>query len=175
MGPCNRWGRALCARVAGHGHAAPRMRHPGAMRRDIPLSLIFLAACGPVKASTTPPPADQGHEHGELPPAVEAFHEVLSPRWHAEKGDARVKDTCDASGEFATRADALVQLAPPQGADPTRWAATTRELREAVTALDAACKTGDAAGFEPAFHRVHEGFHAVMEAAGAPPHEPGHG
>lgn len=145
------------------------------MKRASVLSFALLAACGPAKTDTTPPHAEEKHDHGDLPPEVEAFHEVLSPRWHAEKNEARVKDTCDAGGEFSARADALVQLAPPKGADPARWTSTTQELREAVTALDAACKSGDAAAFEPAFHRVHEGFHAVMEAAGAPSHEPGHG
>lgn len=134
------------------------------------LFLLFaLAACGQPKTTTTTPP-HTGEEHGELPPEVKAFHEILSPRWHAEKSDARTQDTCAAIPDFQARATTLAQMAPPAGADATRWSGTTGELGDAVTALDGACKGSDPAAFEPAFHSVHERFHAVMEAAGAPPH-----
>ena len=46
------------------------------------------------------------------------------------------------------------------------WTGKTQEQTSAVGALDGTCKANDAAAFEPAFERVHNGFHAVMEAAG---------
>lgn len=145
---------------------------PPPMKSGPSLLLLLLAACGPAKTDTTPPHAEGPHDHGDLPPEVKGFHEVLAPRWHAEQGEARVKDTCAATPDFQTRAGTLVQLAPPAGADAARWSATTQELRDAAGALDAACKGADPAAFEPAFHRMHEAFHAVMEAAGAAPHKP---
>ncbi len=136
------------------------------MKTALSIAFVLLAACGgkkPSEATTT----KTSDEHGTMMPEVAKFHDVLKPRWHAEKGAKRMTDTCAALGEFHTDADALVAVAPPTGADAAAWSSKTKELNDAVGALDGSCKANDAAAFEPAFERVHNGFHAVMEASGA--------
>jgi len=107
-----------------------------------------------------------GHEHGEMAPTITAFHDVLAPRWHAEKGAKRMADTCAAIPEFQRGAAAIIAAPAPQGAVAAAWTDGGKQLAEAITALEAPCKASDAAAFEPAFHRVHESFHRVMEAGG---------
>lgn len=144
------------------------------MKTALTIAFVLLAACGSKKApATTATPKTGGDEHGKMAPEVAKFHDVLAPRWHADKGPKRMADTCGAMAEFQANADALVKLAPPAGADAALWTGKTQELTSAVGALDGSCKANDAAAFEPAFQRVHTGFHAVMEAAGGEHHEGG--
>jgi hypothetical protein len=161
----------LPATGRGHRWAAvqctPCMKHASFV-------LFAVLACGQPKATSTPPHAhDEAHDHDELPAEVKSFHEVLAPRWHADKGDARTQDTCGAVAEFEAKAAAIAALTTPAGGDAGHWSTSTKELGDAVAALETACQGADPAAFEPAFHRVHEGFHAVMEAAGAKPHAEG--
>jgi hypothetical protein len=137
------------------------------MKTALTFAFVLLAACGGKKsAPTTATPKTAGDEHGAMMPEVAKFHDVLAPRWHAEKGAKRMADTCGAMAEFQANADALTKAAPPAGADGAAWTGKTQELTAAVGALDGTCKANDATAFEPAFERVHNGFHAVMEAAG---------
>jgi len=107
----------------------------------------------------------EAEEMAALPPEVKAFHDTLAPRWHGEHGAQRTAETCAAIPQFHTQADAIAAAAPPKGAEAAAWAARAKQLADAVAALDAACKAGDAT-FEPAFAEVHHRFHAVMEAGG---------
>jgi hypothetical protein len=133
------------------------------MKIALAFVLVLAAACGG-KSASEPAKPEMGHdEHGKMSPEVSKFHDVLAPRWHAEKGEKRMKDTCAAMADFQANADALAKAAPPAGADAAKWGAGTKDLTDAVVALEATCKSNDAAAFEPAFHRVHEGFHVVME------------
>ena len=141
---------------------------------------IAVCACGNKPASdSTLSPGDRGfgqsHAEGsgtsgatgqDATAALSKFHDVLAPRWHADKTPQRMPNTCAASPEFRTGADAIVAAAPPSGADAAAWASAGKQLAESVAALEAACKSGDAAAFEPAFTAVHERFHAAMEAGG---------
>lgn len=134
------------------------------MKIALILVLVLAAACGGKKSEPAKPDmAAKGGEEHAMSPEVTKFHDVLSPRWHAEKGEKRMKDTCAAMPDFQSNADALAKATPPTGADAAKWTTGTKELTDAVVALDATCKSNDATAFEPAFHRVHEGFHAVME------------
>lgn len=90
------------------------------------------------------------------------FHDVLSPRWHAEKGGKRKADTCAAVPDFQSTAAALASSTPPATAEPAGWSTATNELTVAVGGLEAACKASPN-DFEAAFERVHTVFHAVME------------
>ena len=100
-----------------------------------------------------------------MPPAIKAFHDVLAPRWHAEKGPGRMTDTCGAIPELRADADAIVAAPAPEGKDAAAWSTGGKQLADAVGALDAPCKASDAAAFEAAFTEVHERFHGVMELA----------
>jgi hypothetical protein len=101
-----------------------------------------------------------------MPPEVKQFHETLAPRWHAEHGPQRMTDTCTALPQFHADADAILAATPPSGANPADWSANAKQLIDAVAALDATCKTGDAAAFEHAFALVHNHFHGLLAAAG---------
>ena len=138
-------------------------------RLSLAFVLVAAAACGGKKTApatdTTAKPAG-GEHHANMLPEVGKFHDVLAPRWHAEKGAKRMADTCGAIAEFQANADALTKVAPPATTDAGAWGTKTQELVTSVGALDGTCKANDATAFEPAFERVHNGFHAVMEASG---------
>ncbi len=115
------------------------------------LLAFALVACS--KSETKPEakpdkPDKMDHDHEGMPPALDKFHAVLGPRWHAPKGDQRMKDTCAAIPDFTTAAAAVDNGKP---------------LVDAVAALDATCKANDATAFETAFGKVHEAFHALLE------------
>jgi len=124
--------------------------------------VVFAIGCGGSKAA---PKAENHDDHGKMMPEVAKFHDALSPRWHAEKGDKRMQDTCGAVPEFRSDAEALAKAKAP--GDAAAWTTKTQELTDAVSALDATCQSKDATAFELAFQKVHESFHAVMEASGA--------
>jgi hypothetical protein len=140
------------------------------------LILIVAAACGnKSKSEPAKPEGGDKHaeEHAKMSPEVTKFHDVLAPRWHAAKGEQRMKDTCAAMTDFQSNAEALAKATPPAGADAAKWTTGTKELTDAVGALDATCKSNDAMAFEPAFERVHTGFHAVMELSAGEKHREG--
>ena len=143
--------------------------------------VLALVGCGgkagssePLEASRDPQPHATGHAaapageqegHGEHAPtgAVGKFHDVLAPRWHAAKGPQRMTDTCAALPQFH---DGAAAIAAEAGAEVKAGA---DELAAAVDALDATCRAKDAAGFEPAFERVHASFPNEMEAGAKHP------
>jgi hypothetical protein len=143
------------------------------MKRAL-LSLIVIAACGSKKSE---PVAEQheGHdEHGEManmPPEIAKFHDVLAPRWHADKGDKRMKDTCAAIPDFTAGVTAIAKATPPAGADGAAWTDGAGKLAAAIVALDDTCKKNDATGFETAFQGVHESFHGLMALAMGEKHD----
>jgi hypothetical protein len=136
-----------------------------------------IAGCGGSKPTNEPleaardsqkhdtPAGKQPGGTAAMPPAITAFHDVLAPRWHAEKGAKRMADTCSAIPELRASADAIVAAPAPEGRDAAAWSTGGKQLADAVGALDAPCKASDAAAFETAFHDVHERFHGVMELA----------
>ncbi len=105
-------------------------------------------------------------EMAAMPPEVKKFHETLAPRWHAEHGPQRMTDTCTALPQLRADAEAILAATPPSGAKPADWSANAQQLADAVAALAATCKTGDATAFEQAFAAVHNHFHGLMAAAG---------
>lgn len=148
--------------------------------RNPVLALMLAAGCGGAGQGSPPPletardsqPHDvRAAKHGGdaeemvvMSPEVKAFHDVLAPRWHAERGAGRMADTCAAIPELRKGADAITAAKPPERAEPAEWTASARELGAAVAALGETCQASDAAKFEPAFTAVHERFHAVLEA-----------
>lgn len=144
------------------------------MKTALTFAFVLLAACGGKKAAEPTTATKTADEHGTMMPEIAKFHEVLSPLWHAEKGPKRMTDTCGAVPQFRTDADALVAVAAPAGADAAAWTTKTKELGDAVGALDVACKANDAAVFEPAFEHMHTGFHAVLDLSGGGHHEEHH-
>jgi hypothetical protein len=146
------------------------------LRHTILALALALAACGskqPPPATT--PAAKPADEHStmemQMPPELAKFHDVLAPRWHAEKGPQRMNDTCQAIGEFKTGADAIAKAPPPSHANADAWTAGSNELVAAVIGLERQCQLVAAGepseGFEQAFGEIHESFHHLLEASGA--------
>ena len=136
------------------------------MTRTLTLVFVLAAACGGKKAA--PATAEHGmhEEMANMPPEMAKFHDVLAPRWHADKGPQRMKDTCAALPDFQADADAIAKATPPTGANADSWSTSSRQLVDAVAGLDTPCKANDAAAFEAAFQKVHDSFHGLMAAAG---------
>jgi hypothetical protein len=141
------------------------------------LSLLVALGCGssePAPGATTPAAARGEEHHHELTPELDAFHDLLAPLWHADKGDARRQKTCGAVPDFKTRAAAVKAAAAPASVDAAAWSGAGAELETAVSGLEAACGGADPAAFDPAFEAVHTKFHGAMELV-AGKHEHGGG
>lgn len=142
------------------------------MIRTLTFALAISVGCGgkdKAAPATTPtathgPEHHEGGEHAGLSAEMTRFHELLRPLWHADKGPARMKNTCDAVAQLQTDSDAIAKATPPEAADADTWTAGTRALVAAVSDLATACKGTDNAPFETAFSKVHDAFHALMKA-----------
>jgi hypothetical protein len=136
------------------------------------LVLAVAAACGGAsKPESTEPAAGPGAQ-GDRKASIDKFHDTLAPRWHAQQGPQRMADTCATMPQFQAEAGAIVSAQPP-AENAAMWSEKTKQLSDAIAQLEVTCKASDAAGFEPAFARMHETFHGVMEAAGG--HQGEHG
>ena len=95
-----------------------------------------------------------------MTPSVHAFHEILAPVFHMEKGAPRVEKTCAAVADMKT-------AAKPVAADASDDASKVRAgaLTSSVDALEAACGAAGRPDVEAKLESVHDAFHAVMEAS----------
>jgi hypothetical protein len=107
-----------------------------------------------------------GEEHGEHgmnhPPMdeqVHAFHEILAPVFHMDKGKARADKACDAA---AGMKDAGAKLTASRTTEEAKTMAA--KLGSEIDALATACAAADRAGVEPQLDKLHAAFHGVMEA-----------
>jgi hypothetical protein len=132
------------------------------MKTALTFVVVLVAGCG----GKARPEADHPDEHGQMAPELAKFHDTLAPHWHAERGPQRMKDTCGAMAAFHADAEAVAKVAAPKDVDAATWRNETKELTDAVAALDATCQANDAAAFEPAFERVDKGFHGLLDTAG---------
>src|SRR2546423_7676325 len=125
------------------------------------LFALALAACSKSESAAPTPkdkPAAEHHEMSGMPPALDKFHAILASRWHAQKGPERMKNTCEGVPDFKTGAEAVAK----SKSGDAKWDAAAKQLVDAVAGLETACKANDAAAFEPAFAKVHDGFHAML-------------
>lgn len=136
------------------------------------VSLLLAAACGgkspPATTSSTATETEHpGHGDGKpahaFPAEVGAFHDKLSPLWHAEAGTARVEATCGASGELDQLAEDVQNAAPPAGVDAAAWGAHVTSMRDAVSKLGDDCVATQGAAFDANFETVHNAFHALID------------
>lgn len=122
-----------------------------------------LAACGGGKAAPQPPTQEREHQHPALPATVQAFHDALSPVWHATPGPTRIALACEKATVLQESAAALVaEPAPAEASTKVEvWKVATSELVTAVQALTNACGPGARAEVEAKLTDVHEAFHKV--------------
>jgi hypothetical protein len=108
-----------------------------------------------------------GDDHPGLPPAVDNFHTVLGPIWHAEEGDTRRGLACDADNlhDLESAADDVEAMSVPAGTDDNEWHAAADALAASVDGVAGACEAGgdDA---EAKLAEVHQAFHVVADLAG---------
>jgi hypothetical protein len=150
------------------------------MRTIAMATLLALAAAGcggskgPATGSTTAGSTAAAHggehhdeHHANLPSSVRAFHELLSPLWHADPGDKRTQDTCSAMEDLRQRAaDIVVAETPPAATgDEAAYRDAASALVHAVVELGEACAADGRPAFADRFAEVHTAFHVVMEKA----------
>lgn len=142
------------------------------MKRSILLvSLLVAGACGgkspPATTASTTEPAHPGHGDGKpehaFPAEVGAFHDKLSPLWHAEAGAARTEATCGASGELDQLAEDVQNAAPPAAVDGATWSEHVAQLRGALSRLADDCAATQGASIDANFEAVHDAFHALID------------
>ena len=111
------------------------------------------------------------HEHGEhgehkkhaaFTGGMKAFHDVLAPAYHAEKGPARDDKTC--TGVPAMK-DAAGKIALEPKGDPAAWKAKSDALAQQVDGLGAACASTPRGDVSAKLETVHDAFHALIEAS----------
>ena len=111
----------------------------------------------------------KGHEHGGLPAEVVAFHDVMSPLWHADPGEKRQGDTCSAMPSFVSASTNVASSKSPEGVDAAGYQAGVEGLVAAVTDLETTCGNPERVGmFDSSFTDVHDAFHALMKASKPP-------
>ena len=142
------------------------------MMRTVLLAIAVAAAtaaCGgkskPADSTVTSQPAGnpgEEHEHS-FPAEMGAFHDKLAPLWHADSGQARIDETCAATGELDALAAGVKNGAVPAGADPATYGERADALVASVVKLSAACGSADRATFDADFGGVHSAFHALIE------------
>jgi hypothetical protein len=108
-----------------------------------------------------------GDDHPGLPPAVDNFHTVLGPIWHAEEGDTRRGLACDADNlhDLDSAAAEVKAMSIPAGADEGEWHAAADGLAASVDAVMGACEAGGDEA-EARLAEVHQAFHVVADLAG---------
>lgn len=102
-----------------------------------------------------------GHDdgHPQMDGDLHAFHEVLAPVFHMDKGAARADKAC--AGAAAMK-EAAGKVAASRSNDGAKGKAA--ELVTQVDALAAACAGTDKSAVEAKLDEVHGAFHATMEA-----------
>lgn len=146
-------------------------------------AVLFAPGC----AASEPPPEiparpafdaqSRPHEHGlgrkskhehQFRGELRAYHDVMSPLWHAEPGRERIDRTCREVDTLRTLADAIARSSPPAGSegDATAWTEAASRLADRTGRLAEACGPPGREEVEPIFTSVHEAFHEMMEVAG---------
>ena len=129
----------------------------------IAIPFVLVLACGsnpppePNTATTTAsskPGERKDHkekhnDHGDLAPPVKAFHDELSPLWHADKGPDRTAKTCAQAGSLKEKAVAT----------------NDKDLVAKTDALVTECAKDGRPDFESKFADVHTQFHALTKPA----------
>jgi len=138
--------------------SSPRARRvsPAAVQctprmKQASLLLFVVLACGQPKATTAPPQAHgETHDHDELPAEVKSFHEVLAPRWHADKGVARTRAFTrlwKRPGQSRTPNISSRRCSPPAAYWPRSCPACRRPARRRVASV--ACQLASSPGHAP--------------------------
>jgi hypothetical protein len=130
--------------------------------RDVAVSIVCalgIAAAGCGKTDSKPAPAAEPgsaseHHMPAMSPALDAFHKLLAPLWHAAPGEQRMADTCQLANGF--QQDAARVGNETAGGAP--------ELIAAVKGLVDACAANPRtlAAFDAAFAKVHDAFHGML-------------
>jgi hypothetical protein len=144
------------------------------MMRTVLLSIVLISAAGAAACGGTSKPATStttteaagnpgGGHHHTFPAEMGAFHDRLAPLGHADTGQARLDQTCTATGELDVLARMVQDAAPPAGFDAARWRERSAALSASVVKLSAACGDPTRATFEADFQAVHSAFHGLIE------------
>ena len=137
-------------------------------RMSFVVVVVALAACGGKPKTASVEHTDPMHhmnegEHPAMTPAIDAFHEQLSPLWHAEAGPQRTADTCAAVPGMDEKLVAAENEAAPAAVDAALWSQRLGELRTQWGLLAADCLENQAADFTARFTDAHNAFHALIE------------
>lgn len=112
-----------------------------------------------------PEPEPEKHEH-DFPAQVGAFHDLMSPLWHAEAGPDRQKQTCDAVDKMAAAARDIEAAVVPEkaAAAENEWHEATAALTVSLEQLAQSCGAGG--DFTADFKAVHDKFHELVALIG---------
>ena len=105
--------------------------------------------------------ADGNAEKHDFPPAVEAFHDVMAPLWHAPAGEQRAQEICVQSSQLVANVGIIQQSETPINIKASEWNQAVTNLTQAVTELEQQCD--DKNSPEPALGEVHEAFHHLVK------------
>jgi cytochrome c1 len=124
------------------------------------------AAAGSAAAGSAAAEPPHHPHHLRVAAELAKVQDTLGEKWHAPKGEQRMKDACAAVASMETVAAEAVAAPGPSGADAAKWTAGTKELSDSVAALKTSCGGTDLAAFEPAFEKAHSALHALIGMTG---------
>src|SRR5450432_2591893 len=123
------------------------------------ITAVALLACGP-KTSRQP---TSGPDIGDKSTMMELkkFHDAIVAPVPAAGDEAARADACRGIPSIEANAEALAKASPPSTTDMESWATATKDLREDVASVNAACNAGDLSASQQALSRLHNGFRVV--------------
>lgn len=140
------------------------------MKRLAFAALVVVVACGgkpktgQVEHVDTMAHAEHKEgDHPTMPDAVAAFHEKLSPLWHAAPGAERTSNTCGEAEVMGMQLEQVATAGAPAGVDAAAWGERVTALQAAWTQLGEDCAQHDAEDFEAKFTAAHDAFHRLIE------------
>lgn len=100
----------------------------------------------------------KGGEHAAMPASVKAFHDVLAPVYHLEKGAPRDEQACAALPKLDEAGKGVSAELSGEADKPKHEA-----LGQALTALGAACQVPERTDVAAKLEGVHDAFHAYVD------------
>ncbi len=101
-------------------------------------------------------------EHPPLPPAVDAFHAIISKDWHAPEGTERLKSACANFQAYVEASGNVANSEAPEKVDAVQWKSAGKALTDGAVALGGSCAWGTDAEVVASLANLHDRFHDVV-------------
>lgn len=126
-------------------------------------SSVFLLCLSLLAHAEQGSPQQHGGHH-DFPEAVDGFHNVMAPLWHAPGGEQRQQDICTQYPALITQWKNIHAAASPADVDAAQWAKAVDNLHKVLSPIEQLC--AENLNPEYMFANVHHGFHELVRLIG---------